>query len=239
MSSKARSGAIVRAPHTGRSGDSSDDDQKKAEKRTAIRRAAYRCFTKRGYHQTTVDDICEAASISKGSFYWYYDSKQAIFHSILDTWAGEVEVVLGQQFQSALAIADAFKAITAALQGEVQRNRRIAPVWLEFFTQVQRDPEIRVGLVAFHERIRNAIARLLTQTTHGALGADDGQTLAALILNLFIGLMCDDLVTVDDRAMSTRLRKGMTMIETLLTDGLGRSSSGARAPVVNIRRKPR
>src|SRR6266542_4040401 len=154
MSPRARSGTTAGLTRAARSSAAGDDDQKKAEKRIAIRRAAYRCFTKQGYHETTVDDICEAADISKGSFYWYYQSKQAIFHSILDTWGAEVEAELRGQLESALATADAFKAITAALESEVRRNRRIAPVWLEFFTQVSRDPEIRVGLVSFHERIR-------------------------------------------------------------------------------------
>jgi len=241
MSRKTRSGAIPSVPPAARGSSASDDDPKKAEKRSAIRHAAYRCFTKHGYHQTTVDDICEAAGISKGSFYWYYQSKQAIFHSILDTWGAEVEAELRRQFQSALAVADTFKAITAALESEVQRNRRIAPVWLELFTQVQRDPEIRVGLVAFHERIRSAIARLLTEVTHGELAADDAQTVAGLILASFIGLMCDDLVTADDSAMSTRLRKGMTIIEAVVADAVRfrRSSSANRAHVVNKRRKVR
>jgi AcrR family transcriptional regulator len=241
MPSKARSGTSASVAPAARQSGASDDDQKKAEKRTAIRRAAYRCFTKRGYHQTTVDDICEGAGISKGSFYWYYQSKQAIFHSILDTWGAEVEAELRRHLEGAIAAADALKAITAALESEVQRNRRIAPVWLEFFTQVQRDPEIRVGLVAFHERIRSAIARLLTEMTYGALGPDDGQTLAGLILTSFIGLMCDDLVTANERAIATPLRKGMAVVETLVAEALRRRPSTGRAPksVVKKRRKPR
>jgi AcrR family transcriptional regulator len=239
MSRKARSGATASVASAARSSGASDDDQKKAEKRIAIRRAAYRCFTKRGYHQTTVDDICEAAGISKGSFYWYYQSKQAIFHSILDTWGAEVEAELRRHVESALATADVLNAITAALESEIQRNRRIAPVWLEFFSQVQRDPEIRVGLVAFHERIRSAIARLLTELTDGAVAAHDAQTLAGLILTWFLGLMCEDFVTADERAISTHLRKGRAIVEALVGDALRvrRSSGPTPAEVVKKQRR--
>jgi AcrR family transcriptional regulator len=242
MPRKARSGALADAQLAARvSADDADADANKTEKRTAIRRAAYRCFTKGGYHQTTVDDICEAAGISKGSFYWYYQSKQAIFHSILDTWGANVEAELRRELQSVLAGGDAFAALTAALESELVRNRRIAPVWLEFFTQVQRDPEIRVGLVAFHERIRGAIARLLGDITGHALDGDEAQTAAGLILAAFIGLMCDDLVTADDHAMTARVRATMRIVQSIVADALRarRVAKRARPPVAAKRRKSR
>ena len=62
----------------------------KAEKMRLIRHAAYRCFVESGYHAATVDRICESAKISKGSFYWYFSSKQSIFLDILNNWADEV-----------------------------------------------------------------------------------------------------------------------------------------------------
>jgi AcrR family transcriptional regulator len=190
------------------------------EKRNAIRRAAYRCFTERGYHLTTVDDICKVNGISKGAFYWHYASKLAVFHSILDAWSAEVETELARQFLSALAMADAFKALTAAFESEIQRTRRIAPVWLEFLAQAQRDPEIRAGLAQFHERITRAIAKLFAQVSHGALAGEQGRTVASVVMASFIGLMCDALVTGDVRATNRQLRKAMTLTEALVTDAM-------------------
>jgi AcrR family transcriptional regulator len=41
--------------------------------------AARTCFAERGYASVNVADICKAANIAKGSFYRYFDSKEAIF----------------------------------------------------------------------------------------------------------------------------------------------------------------
>ena len=44
--------------------------------RAAIREAANRLFLERGVDATTVDAICAAAGISKGTFYLYFHRKE-------------------------------------------------------------------------------------------------------------------------------------------------------------------
>ena len=39
-----------------------------------------------GMRKTTVDDLCAHAGISKGAFYKFYDSKEALFFEILELW---------------------------------------------------------------------------------------------------------------------------------------------------------
>ncbi len=41
--------------------------------------AARTCFGERGYAAVGVADICRAANVAKGSFYRYFDSKEAVF----------------------------------------------------------------------------------------------------------------------------------------------------------------
>ena len=81
------------------------------EKRSHIRKAAFRTFRDKGYHQATVDDICRLANISKGSFYWYFSSKQEVFLDILDKWTIEVTQELESQFQNAILAEDNLPAI--------------------------------------------------------------------------------------------------------------------------------
>lgn len=44
--------------------------------------AAYRLFSAKGYEATTVDEIVEASQTSKGSFYHYFESKDALFSAM-------------------------------------------------------------------------------------------------------------------------------------------------------------
>jgi AcrR family transcriptional regulator len=58
-------------------------DEDKAERRLDILAAAKRVFADKGYHATTIADIARAAGLSYGSIYWYYDSKESLFHELM------------------------------------------------------------------------------------------------------------------------------------------------------------
>jgi len=49
----------------------------------AILKAALEIFSRKGYASTTTDEIAEAAGLSKGLLYFYFNSKEDIFVSVL------------------------------------------------------------------------------------------------------------------------------------------------------------
>jgi AcrR family transcriptional regulator len=59
-------------------------EAEKEERRADILAAAKRVFAKKGYHATTIADIAKAAKLSYGSIYWYFDSKDALFHALME-----------------------------------------------------------------------------------------------------------------------------------------------------------
>ncbi len=50
--------------------------------RSRIVSAAWKLFYINGYDSTTIDDIIESANVSKGSFYHYFEGKEALINSI-------------------------------------------------------------------------------------------------------------------------------------------------------------
>lgn len=54
------------------------------ERRRAVLDASLRVFSEKGYHATRVSDLIDAAGIARGTFYLYFESKNAIFHELLD-----------------------------------------------------------------------------------------------------------------------------------------------------------
>lgn len=56
-------------------------DRKKNETRQALRDAAHRLFAEKGFSQTTIDDITEAADVSRRTFFRYYASKDDLLRS--------------------------------------------------------------------------------------------------------------------------------------------------------------
>lgn len=65
--------------------------QKRARRRKTVLDAALRVFSEKGYHQTRIADIIAEASIARGTFYLYFDSKNAIFHELLDALLRRVD----------------------------------------------------------------------------------------------------------------------------------------------------
>jgi AcrR family transcriptional regulator len=56
----------------------------KAERRKQILEAAKLVFADAGYHGASINAIIERAQIARGTFYLYFESKSAVFDSILD-----------------------------------------------------------------------------------------------------------------------------------------------------------
>ena len=54
----------------------------KRQTKSRIVSAAWQLFYRYGYDNTTVDDIVEASNTSKGSFYHYFESKDALLGSL-------------------------------------------------------------------------------------------------------------------------------------------------------------
>jgi AcrR family transcriptional regulator len=62
-----------------------------AEKRNAILDVAARYITTKGYEQMTTQDILEALQISRGAFYHYFESKQALLMALVERIGEQAE----------------------------------------------------------------------------------------------------------------------------------------------------
>lgn len=66
----------------------------KAERRQQILTAARDTFAKRGYHQTTIDDIVAQAGVARGTFYLYFEDKRAVFSDLIDRFAQQLTMAI-------------------------------------------------------------------------------------------------------------------------------------------------
>lgn len=66
----------------------------KTERRLQILVAARDVFAKRGYHQTTIDDIVLSAGVARGTFYLYFEDKRAVFVDLIDRFAAKLSMAI-------------------------------------------------------------------------------------------------------------------------------------------------
>jgi TetR/AcrR family transcriptional regulator, transcriptional repressor for nem operon len=67
------------------------------ESKTMLLQAALKVIRAKGYSATRVEDVCEAAGLTKGSFFHHFDSKEALALAAADYWSE----VTGELFASA------------------------------------------------------------------------------------------------------------------------------------------
>lgn len=67
-------------------------------------------FEKYGIQKTTIDEIVKASQISKGAFYLFYDSKEALYLDVLDNAQHEFrEILFNNVFQDGVPRRESFK----------------------------------------------------------------------------------------------------------------------------------
>ena len=102
--------------------------QKNSDTRYRILNAAINIFSQKGYHNTRVDEIVEAAETSKGGVYFHFPSKQDIFLGLIDEFADLLEGRIREAIdQEASGIRRVDAALSACLEtfSEYQKLAKI------------------------------------------------------------------------------------------------------------------
>jgi AcrR family transcriptional regulator len=91
-------------------------ERRRAEIRERLFRAALRLFAERGYLETTVEDITEAADVGKGTFFNYFPTKE----HVLATFGAERVAAIEHAFDEAKkgSVIPALKDLTADVAGQ-------------------------------------------------------------------------------------------------------------------------
>jgi AcrR family transcriptional regulator len=101
-------------------------DEDKSQRRDEIITAAKEVFAHKGFHATTIADIAKQAGLAYGSIYWYFDSKDELFHALMTVEEG----ALRNHVAAALATVAGVRADGV---GAEARLRAAVRATLEFF----------------------------------------------------------------------------------------------------------
>lgn len=116
------------------------------ETRQRILAAARECFSKYGYSKTTNKDIAQAADITTGAIYHYFESKQALFAEVTN----EVSRVVFDEFERVVTdeptFIDQFRALLDAASKLHAEDPSLARFSAIYPIEAQRHPELAVVL---------------------------------------------------------------------------------------------
>jgi len=159
-------------------------EDNKALKRAALIEAGLRLFGEQGFDRTSIEQIAAEASIARGTFYLYFEDREALFDAVVD---GFFEPLLGVfdevhgQLERATDPAAALRiyqgmALRLAALGLANRDRLLL-----IFREMRGQ-----GLTGLRARERRMIARVTELTALardlGLVRVDDAQLASLVIL---------------------------------------------------------
>lgn len=155
-------------------------ERKKARTRAAIQDAALRLYLKQGYHETTVEQIADAAEVSPATFFRYFPTKaETVLFDRLDPFFLEAFVQQPSELSLVASVRAALHEVLESLASEAQtleetRMRLVAEV-----------PELRAALAHQLE----ADSRMFAEAVAKRVGRDADDFEVMIFVGAFLGGM--------------------------------------------------
>jgi AcrR family transcriptional regulator len=155
-------------------------NDRRENRRAEILRGALDVFGHKGYHQTSVADIIEAAGIARGTFYLYFDGKSAVFLELLDSVLAELNAsIIGVETGAGsppiqLQLVTTVRRILDA----VVKNRLLANIVVR--EAVGLDAEVERRLRAFYAALLRYIEESLAEGRRLGVIRELDQEIAAM-----------------------------------------------------------
>jgi TetR/AcrR family transcriptional regulator, repressor for uid operon len=164
------------------------DPALQSRRRSEILAAAEQCFLKRGFHQSSMQNIAAAAGLSMGLLYRYFTNKEAIIEAAaqLDREATLIAIAALPETSDIIA---AWAALIGAMAKEASAPD-YATLANEIIAEAGRSPKLLAMLKANDAALAAAItAKLERQQMAGkTIGLKSPAATAQLLLMLFDGL---------------------------------------------------
>ncbi len=163
------------------------------ERKSQILDAAMDTFAEKGIHKSRMSDIADRSGLSKGSLYWYFDSKDSIVMSllkrVLEPELAELKTLLNDRSRSAEE-----RLIAYAERGgeDIIQILKWMPLFYDFIAMAFRQESIRKTVTSFYKQNIDLLEELIQQ------GIDSGefQTDSALDAAISIGAIIEGTIVL-------------------------------------------
>jgi AcrR family transcriptional regulator len=189
------------------------------ERKAQIYQAALTCFSRKGYHQTTMDDIVAESGLSKGTLYWYFEGKKelflSLFQELMDQFSQTWESIVADEEASAT---DKLLASMAFFRSELGEMVPFFGVMMEAYALTRHDEDVEAIIRDFYEPYLNIMTRVIEEgIASGEFHVESVRATALVVMTLFDGIVL---------AMGTGLwqrdwNEVMDAAEELILHGLG------------------
>ena len=193
--------------------DLSTREEKKEDKVKTILETALSLLAKKGYENTTINDIADTAGISRGLLHYYFKDKEDLAAKALTFGFGPMWDSSVGRIQSARSPEQLVDTMIAVLKKNVRDNPDFSALLFEMWVSSRRSAKIRK---VFNDGINEAINRIKRLMEFASrmgiikVNPDEDEGIVRMLLAMYHGLAIQLLASpekIDDKKIWVPIRK--------------------------------
>ena len=139
------------------------------ERQSQIIEAATRVFTERGFNSARMDDIVAESGLSKGTLYWYFESKEDIIVSILDRIFDWETAHLRETIAGEKTARQKLAVVVDTSIDDMKKIQPLMPIFFEFWSLSVRNQTIHSAMKRYYQQFLDVIEPIIQE------GVDQGE----------------------------------------------------------------
>lgn len=188
-------------------------EAKKEEKTNTILTTTLSLLAKKGYENTTINDIADAAGISRGLLHYYFKDKEDLVAKALTFGFGPMWDNSVGKIQSARSPEQLVDTMIDVLKKNIRENPDFSALLFEMWVSGRRSTKIRQ---VFNDGFEEAISRLKGLVEFAStvgiikINKDDSEGIIRILLAMYYGLAIQLLANpekIDDKKIWVPVRK--------------------------------
>lgn len=182
------------------------------ERKNQIIEAAMRVFARSGFDKARMDDIVDESGLSKGTLYWYFESKDEIITTILENMFDE-ELAHLKRMQHEGSATDEILAFTKETIADLRGMDWLVPLTLEFYSLALRQKNVQVVLRKYLHAYMDILVPLIQHgIDQGEFQPLNPQDIAIEILAIFEGTLLLSVFARDIVSLERDIELGTRML---------------------------
>ncbi|MCX7678791.1 MAG: TetR/AcrR family transcriptional regulator [Spirochaetes bacterium] len=165
--------------------------EKEEKRKLQIGIAAYEVIASKGYNSFTIEDIANAAGLSKGGVLHYFKSKEDILIYLLEQIYMRIEENIKRRAEKYRTPERKMKALIISYIATAKRNPKFYTVMVDFWAQMAVNERIRAINSKIYERMSAEIKRIIDMGIEEGVfkpinSSDAAYAIIAMVMNAAI-----------------------------------------------------
>jgi AcrR family transcriptional regulator len=139
------------------------------ERKNQILNAAGTVFAEKGVHEARMDDIAKQSGFSKGTLYWYFNSKEEILFGIFDRMFEREFKQFENSFTEGSTTSERLLFLTDLVIEDIKGMLRLMPIAYEFISLAFRKKLVQQTFKRYLNQFMDLIVPIIQQ------GVDSGE----------------------------------------------------------------